>query len=308
MRWILCGKNEAAVAALEFLLERGDAVWVLGTRDDDGADGWQRSLVGAARRAGVAWDQPAQINAPALIERLADFGASALLSIQYDQILRGRLFRAIGCPCLNFHYALLPRHRGVAPIAWTLVEGDAEAGVTLHHMVEDVDAGDVIAQRSVPVEPGDTAREVYDKVDRAAVRLFSESHPYPPELQARRVSQDTSAACHHRQGDFDFAKRRIDWARPAAELHRWLRAMIFPPMQYPETRCGGRILAVTRVGGAVGRRSEAPPGAIVARGAGTLDVAAGGGSIRICGLLDPARPENGGEQILESLEVGARLA
>ncbi len=308
MKWILCGKNDAAAAALEFLVDRGDEVWAIGSANDPGTSGWQRSLRDAARRAGVAFDQPERINAPAFVERLAGFGASALLSIQYDQILRGRLLRAIGCPCLNFHFALLPRHRGVAPIAWALLEGDAQAGVTLHLMVEDIDAGDVLAQRALPIGPGDSAREVYDKVSEAAIALFRESYPFPPDLLTRRLSQDASAACYHRNGDIDFSRRRIDWGRPAEELHRWLRAMIFPPMQYPETGCGARILAVSRVAGGLGERVEAPPGAIVARDDDAIEVAAGDRSVRICGLVDPARPALGTQQILESLEVGGRLA
>ena len=58
MKWILCGKNDAAVEVLEILLDHGDDVWVIGTAGDDGTDAWQRSLVGAAARAGVRCEQP----------------------------------------------------------------------------------------------------------------------------------------------------------------------------------------------------------------------------------------------------------
>ena len=50
MRWILCGKNDVAIAALEFLRERGDEVWVVATAGDDGRAGWQGSLAAASRR------------------------------------------------------------------------------------------------------------------------------------------------------------------------------------------------------------------------------------------------------------------
>ncbi len=290
MRWILCGKNDAAVEILEFLVDAGDQVLAVASHGDSGRDGWQRSFAGAALRRGVPLERPPRINAPACIERLAAFGAQALLSVQYDQILRGELLRGVGCACLNFHFALLPRHRGVAPIAWAILEGDERAGVTLHHMVEAIDAGDVIARAEVPVEAGDSARDLYDRVWPAALRLFRESYPFAPELLARRLRQDAAAACYHRRQDLDFAERRVDWKQPAAALHRWLRALIFPPMQHPETLLDGRALRIERVAAGLGAPTGAAPGTVLDCGAGGIDVAAADRALRIIRLsaLDDA--------------------
>lgn len=286
MKWILCGKNDAAVQCLEFLVDARDEVHVVGIAGDDGKDGWQLSLRKAAERLGVAFEQPRRINADDVVESLARSGADALISIQYDQILRAKLFRAVPFPCLNFHFALLPRHRGVSPMAWAILEGDDEAGVTLHHMIPDIDAGDLLAQKAVPIEPDDSARDLYDKVSVATVELFRECHPFREELLGRRLVQDGARACYHRSGDFDFSLRDIDWRRPAAELHPWLRALIFPPFQYPETRLGSRTLCVTAVAGEVGDRTSHPPGTVVSTGPDQLRVATGRGSVGILGLCD----------------------
>lgn len=305
MRWILCGKNDPAVAALEILLDHGDEVRVVGTCGDDGRDGWQRSLVGAAKRRGVRCDRPEHINDPATIRELADYRADALLSIQYDQILRGPLFRQIGCRCLNFHFALLPRHRGVSPMAFAVLEGDAEAGVTVHEMVERIDAGDVFAQRAVPIRPTDSARDVYDNVCRATVELFRDCYPFDDARLGPAQPQDNAAASHHKAGDFDFAAREVDWSRPALELQRWLRAMIFPPFQLPETRCGRRRLEIEAIAGEIGPAVSDLPGTIVARSDAGFDVAAADGTIRVVsfalggGGVDGEGPSG--------LEVGARL-
>ena len=293
MRWILCGKNDAAADSLQFLSERGDDVWAIGTAADDGVGGWQRSFVAEARRLGVPCEQPARINDPAFTARLADYGADALLSIQYDQILRGRLFRTIGCPCLNFHFALLPRHRGVSPIAFAVLMGDREAGVTLHQMVEDIDAGGILAQGRVSIRDSDTAREVYDRVSEAATALFRETYPFDPKRLPKPIAQDEGAASYHRQGDFDFGARAVDWHRPAEELQRWLRAMIFPPFQFPETTLEDRRFQIERVAGDVGAPAAAPPGTVVDRPEGSVDVAASGGTVRIVTLIETG--EGGGE-------------
>jgi UDP-4-amino-4-deoxy-L-arabinose formyltransferase/UDP-glucuronic acid dehydrogenase (UDP-4-keto-hexauronic acid decarboxylating) len=308
MKWILCGKNDAGVECLEFLVGHGDEVWVVGTAGDDGIDRWQRSLRRAAVRLGVRFDQPPRINDPGFVARLAAFGADALFSIQYDQILRNPLFESIGCPSLNLHFALLPRHRGVAPIAWALVEGDREAGVTLHHMIEDIDAGAVVAQRRVPIDPTDTARELYDKVSAATVTLFREQYPFPPAVLETRVAQDAARACYHRAGDFDFSHRRIDWQRPAGELHRWIRAMIFPPLQHPETVAAGRRLGVARLAAGPGAAAPAAAGTVVGRFADGIQVAAGGGTIGITEMIDPGNPATPSGEILRSIGVGDRLS
>jgi len=287
VKWILCGKNDAAVAALEHLVSRGDEVLAIGAHGDSGQDGWQRSFSKAAHALGVRYDAPSRINAPEVVEALAGFGARALVSIQYDQILKNALFERLGCPCLNLHYALLPRHRGVAPIAWAILAGDAEAGVTLHQMVEDIDAGDIVAQRRVPISSETTARELYDAVSAAATQLFADSYPFPDELLATRLSQHGAGAVYHRAGDFDFSQRCVDWSRPAAELQRWLRAMIFPPRQRPETRLGERGLTIERVGGELGARAEAPPGTVLELSPEGARVACGAGSVLLRALSEP---------------------
>jgi methionyl-tRNA formyltransferase len=279
MKVILSGKNTSAVECLELLAARGDEVLAIPTRGDDGTDGWQRSLKGAARRLGARIIQPPRINAPESIAVLADFGADVLVSIQYDQILKGPLFAAVGCPCLNIHFALLPRHRGVAPIAWAVMSGDVEAGVTLHHMIEDIDAGDVVAQKAVRVPRDMTARELYDALSVAAVDLFRASLPFAPSLLARRIPQDPAVASYHRNGDFDFSQRTVDWSQPADALHRWIRAMIFPPFQHPETALDGNMIEIARIAADVGPAVPAPPGTIVEAARGSFRVAAGGGTI-----------------------------
>jgi methionyl-tRNA formyltransferase len=307
VRWILCGKNDAAVRALEHLVARGDEVLAIGVHGDRGEDGWQRSLRRAAQRLGVRFEQPRRINDPAAIEALAAFHARALVSIQYDQILRGPLLRGVGCPCLNLHFSLLPRHRGAAPIAWAILSGDAQAGVSLHHMVEAIDAGDVVAQLPVPIGAEDTARELYERVARAAGDLFERSYPFPDALLAGRRPQAEERATYRRTEDLDFRALRADFARPADELQRWLRALIFPPFQLPELVHAGRRLSVRRVGGSVGPEPGRPPGTVLARDDGALLVAASGGSIRLAELADPLRPGERAEAIARSIPVGARL-
>lgn len=301
MRIILCGKNAVAVNCLEFLSENGDQVWAIGTANDDGEDGWQPSYRRAAKRLGAVFDQPAKINDDAFVSRLVAFKPAILISIQYDQILRENLFRSLAAPCLNLHYSLLPRHRGVAPIAWAVRSGDKEAGATVHHMVEPIDAGDVVAQRAVSIRDEDTARDVYGKVSEAAFTLFKDAYPFPPDLLERRLPQDRTKASYHRKGDFDFSNRRIDWNRPAGDLHAWIRAMIFPPLQLPDTVLNGRRLQVAAVGHKVGDAENCQPGSVVRASSHGIDIAASDGTITLTEVVDPEKPGSASAALIKEI-------
>ena len=307
MKIILCGKNSAAVECLKFLVQSGDEVWTIGTAGDRGLDDWQPSLKTAAARLGVRFDQPSNINDPDFVKRLAGYGPSVLVSIQYDQILRQPLFDSIGCPCVNLHFALLPRHRGLATIAWAILSGDRETGVTMHHMTEAIDAGDVIAQRAVPIGPAETARQVYEKVSVATVELFHAYYPLSRGRLAKCTVQDHAAAVYHRDGAFDFTHTRVDWNRPAPQLHRWIRALIFPPFQYPDIAVNGSTLSVTAVDGPVAAGQPARPGIVVSVSRRALDVAAQGGVIRLIGLMDDQRPGTGFADLVQELRPGDRV-
>ena len=307
MRFVLCGKNDAAVDALEFLVEQGDEVWAIANRGDDGVDGWQRSLRAAADRLEVPLDQPGNVNDPGFVERLAAFEPTALISVQYDQILKANLIRGIGAPCVNFHFALLPRHRGVAPIAWAILANDAETGVTAHHMVEAIDAGDVIEQVKVPIGAADSARAVYDNATAASLELFRRCYPFSDEVLSRRRPQIASDAVYHRNGELDFSQKRVNWDRPGDELHRWIRAMIFPPLQYPEFVWEGRSLWITEVDGELRAGDGQPAGVVVDRSEQTLDVATRDRVLRIRGLCDGADPGRPSQALIQSIPLGGRL-
>ena len=90
MKFILCGKGDVAIRALDAMLRAGDQVWAVGTAGDDGRDGWQRSFRAAAEGAGVRFDRPRRINDEHFTQRLAAFGKEreslGLALIEIDEL------------------------------------------------------------------------------------------------------------------------------------------------------------------------------------------------------------------------------
>jgi phosphoribosylglycinamide formyltransferase-1 len=100
---------------------------------------------------------------------VADSGAELALLAGYDQLLRGPFFAAFRGRTINIHPSLLPRHGGQGMVGLAvhravLAAGDTMTGVTVHEVIEALDAGALIAQVEVPVMPDETAEELAERV------------------------------------------------------------------------------------------------------------------------------------------------
>ena len=124
---------------------------------------------------------------------------------------------------VNQHPALLPRHRGPIPFAWTVREDDAEWGMSWHYMDAELDTGNLLAQGSVPVDDDDVVIEEFaPKIQALAMGLL-------PQVLERVIAGDpgdpqpsegATWAGHFEDDDYV----RIDWSQPARAIHNQVRA------------------------------------------------------------------------------------
>ncbi|WP_236243699.1 methionyl-tRNA formyltransferase [Streptomyces sp. CC228A] len=171
---------------------------------------------------------------------------------------------------LNIHDSLLPKYAGFSPLIWALVNGEQEVGVTAHMMDEVLDAGDIVDQRAVPVEPTDTATDLFHKtVDLIApVTLGALARIAAGETEF--TPQDRSqASFFHKRSEEDI---RIDWDWPADALERLVRAQSAP---YPSafTFHKGKRLEVLSAVVSEGRYGGTPGRIFYREGDGVVIVA-----------------------------------
>lgn len=291
-RVVVLGKNALAVECLRTILAAGDEVVVaLADPSDDGEDRWQPSFKRFASAAGVPVQVPADINDPALVAEIAAMRPDFLLSFQAAQLLKAALIEAPAMGAINLHFGPLPRYRGVAPIAWALINGETETGVTLHHIRVGVDNGPVISSMSVPIHPEDTGRTLYDRCAEAGIELFRESWPRVRRETPPGVPQSQSQMLYYNRHSIDFSHRSVSWERDCESIANWVRALIFPPFQFPVINVGPTQLEITSV--RWDRRAHrGRPGEVLAVEEGGITVAAPGGrltlSLRESGVdIDP---------------------
>ncbi len=116
----------------------------------------QSSLKHVCRRNDIPYFSVDRINSGSFRRLLRDKKIDLLVSVACPQIFGRKLLSIPPKGCINVHYGLLPRYRGMYPSFWVLANGEKETGVSVHYMVEGIDAGDILVQEKAVIEPDDT--------------------------------------------------------------------------------------------------------------------------------------------------------
>ena len=117
-----------------------------------------------ALELGLPVFQPEKLTLPGEYEKLAALAPDLIVVVAYGQILKRNVLDLPKYGCVNIHSSLLPRWRGAAPIQWAILSGDAVTGVSTMFLVEKLDAGDVLIQKTTPISSKDTAKTVHDRL------------------------------------------------------------------------------------------------------------------------------------------------
>ena len=226
MRVLFFGYSQIGHRTVELLVERGDEVLAVVThRDDPHENRWYKTPAEAAAAHGlpIVYSEDLDDAGAALASELSP---DLILSVFYRSLLPDSVLASAKIAALNLHPSLLPAYRGRAPINWVLVHGERETGITLHHMVRRADAGDIVAQRAVPIAPRATALSLYLAIEQAGVELLAEALPRVADGTAPRIVQDERKAS--KVGRRRPEDGRIDWSWPAARVDALVRA-VAPP-------------------------------------------------------------------------------
>lgn len=175
------------------------------------------------RQNGLAVETPRRLRSDEGRRLLHGFAPDGLLLVAYGQLVPDDLLAMAIRPPLNVHPSLLPRHRGAAPVASTILAGDAVGGVSLMVMTHELDAGPVVAQWPLPLSGRETTPELEERLAQVAANMV------PPELERWAAGemaareQDASKATLIRP--FRRADGWIDWRQAAVAVDRRVRAL-----------------------------------------------------------------------------------
>lgn len=131
----------------------------------------------AAVARGIPVYQPEKLRSSSELDELIGLGADLIVTAAYGQILPNALLDAPKHGCINVHASLLPEYRGGAPVHYAILDGKTETGVTIMYMVEQLDAGDMLARRSIPITDEDNVGTMFEKLSAVGASLLMDTLP-----------------------------------------------------------------------------------------------------------------------------------
>jgi methionyl-tRNA formyltransferase len=277
---IYAGTPEFAVPALDALVGAGHRVVSVYTQPDRPA-GRGRALQPSpvkerAQALGLPVEQPTHLKDPNTEETLRRYAPDVMIVAAYGLLLPAAILQIPRLGCINIHASLLPRWRGAAPIQRALLAGDAQTGVAIMRMEEGLDTGPVYVTAVKNIDARDTTTHLTGSLAELGARTLVDVLPAIAAGQLFAVPQPEVGVMYAKK--IVKAEALIDWARPAAELERAIRA--FQPWPVAETRWRGGQLRI-HAAQVVSDRPIVAPGTILRAESAGIDVATGDEILRL---------------------------
>jgi methionyl-tRNA formyltransferase len=253
MRIAVCCATRRGLLVLRRLAELAphDELVVFSFREEPHEPPFFDAIRAEADAHGAAFHEGRQLGGARLRQVWEQAAIDLAFAVSWRYLIPPEVFGRPRLGTYVIHDSLLPEYRGFAPTVWALVNGEDHTGATLFEMARDVDSGDVIDQRPVPIGPDDAIADVMQRVTGAYLELLTDNLDALRSGTAPRRPQDAARAtytCKRLPED-----NRIDWKAPARCVHDLVRAVSSP---YPGafTTLGGERLTVWAASRVEGRR------------------------------------------------------
>lgn len=242
MRIVVMGTGPFAVPSCRRIIEAGHEIALVVVRPPANAKAPPAPVATWASEMGLELFQPASINAPESLARLREASAELVFVCDYGQILSKDCLSVTGLGGINLHGSLLPRHRGAAPVQWSILAGDMQAGVSVIHMTPGLDAGPILSVRATDILPDENAGELEVRLSQIGADATLEAIEQLGKwngVDAIGALQDKTQAT--KAPRINKADGRLDCTLSAIELERKVRGYqpwpgVFGELVYSATK------------------------------------------------------------------------
>ncbi len=278
---VFMGTPRPAAATLEHLIEGPDPIVGVVTQPDRPAGRGQKKVPSPVRCVaethGIPVAAPEKIRDAAFLKTLQEWKPQLIVVVAYGRILPASILGLAPYGCVNVHYSLLPKYRGAAPAAWTIINGETKGGITTMRLVEKMDAGPIYLQEEVALAASETAGSLQAKLTPVGARLLLET--------IRRIKEGSIVPRPQDETQVTFApiiKKEnglIDWTQAAIEIERRVRG--FSPWPSAYTYLQGKLLKVHRAAVVAKDPMVGRPGEIIKADGHGFWVASGSGVLSL---------------------------
>ena len=244
LRIVFMGTPEFAVPSLQILLVNGyDVAGVITATDKLGGRGKSVVIESAVKKFavehGIKVLQPRNLKDPAFQDELRSLQADLQVVVAF-RMLPEAVWNMPPMGTMNLHGSLLPRYRGAAPINWAIIKGEAETGVSTFLLKHEIDTGDLLMTRSIPIHSDDTAGTVHDRMMEIGAQVVLESVQGLENDSLTPVPQDHSLATPAPKLYREMCE--IDFGQSADVIHNFIRGL--SPFPGAWTTVDGKTLKI----------------------------------------------------------------
>lgn len=284
---VFMGTPAFSVPILEGLLEEGYEVVAVVTQPDRPV-GRKKIITPtpvkeAAVKHGLLVLQPEKISGSEEMEKIIALQPDVIITAAFGQFLPEKLLQAPVHGAINVHASLLPKHRGGAPVHYSIINGEKETGVTIMEMIKKMDAGGIYAQESLPITKQDDVGTMFEKLSALGKQLLLKTLPDILNGNLSPRPQDESKVTF--SPNITREQEAIDWNKTAEEIDNQVRGMRPWPIAfttYEQTRW--KLLNVE----ALAEKTTAEPGTIIKKDKKNLWIACGKQTVLAIKELQPA--------------------
>jgi methionyl-tRNA formyltransferase len=306
LRIVFMGTPAFAVPMLEALITQGHYVPAVYTRAPKPAGRRGREIIPspvheAARQHGIKAVTPVSLRSADEAALLQSFAPDAVVVAAYGLILPKAILEIPAKGCLNLHASLLPRWRGAAPVQRAIMAGDTETGIMVMRMEEGLDEGPIALCEKIPIGVHANAGEISIQLARLGAGLMVRALCALEKGELAFSPQAKEGVVYAPK--IDKAELRIDWGRPAAEIHNLVRALAPSPGAYFEADLGKRFERIRVLRTEISPR-EGAPGLILDD---RLIIACGEGAVRILEAQRPGKRPMKAANFLHGVRIGGGM-
>lgn len=168
------------------------------------------------------------INEPKSLEKLRQFNCDIFVSMSFNQIFKSEILNLTPNGFINCHASALPFYRGRNNLNWVLINDEKEFGVTVHHIDEGIDTGDIILQRKYPITDKDDYQTLLERAKKHCADILYDSLCLIEKGDAERIDQNSI------DPEGSYCRRRVvgdewvDWSKSSREIFNFIRGITTP--------------------------------------------------------------------------------
>ena len=227
MRILFMGTPDIAAECLKALYAAGHDICAVYTRRDKPVGRKQVLTAPPVKEVALAHGtpvfQPRTLRDGSEDENIRALAPELIVVVAYGCILPKSVLEMPRYGCINLHVSLLPKYRGSAPVQWSVLNGDAETGVSIMQMDEGLDTGDVLYCKKIAIDPEETSGELFDRVTAVGAEALCETIPQIAAGTLTAVPQDHENATLAPMLNKEMAEFHL--TDTATHIHNWVRGM-----------------------------------------------------------------------------------